>query len=322
MPLVAVDELVATITRGRQGFRVELPPRADGSARAWAHEAHEMHAHSWQVIDSGTSGGVPLMTGDLVRLGYSTLRVRQLGMPGQHEQVDLCLDKSRKVCERLAPAGGEESRHLVLDTHRSQPSCRICLDGEDDDEDPLIAPCVCKGSVEAVHLSCLRRWLCGRSPFPSAVGQPFVQPFKYCVPRCELCKTAYPTDVRCGPDAGRLEPLVAAPNLVKPPFAVLEDLTPGYQCLHVIPLAGNAVGVTLGRTRDAAVHIEHNTVSRTHATVRFEPALDGGGKFLLEDERSKFGTAISARGVRFLNQRTPVTLQVGLNVVTLHCLSS
>lgn len=45
--------------------------------------------------------------------------------------------------------------------------CRICLcEAEDDDIDnevnPLIAPCECKGSMKWVHLMCLRTWMAGR----------------------------------------------------------------------------------------------------------------------------------------------------------------
>ncbi|KNA04414.1 hypothetical protein SOVF_200000 [Spinacia oleracea] len=40
----------------------------------------------------------------------------------------------------------------------SAPCCRICLecDGEDDDE--LISPCMCKGTQQFVHRSCLDHW--------------------------------------------------------------------------------------------------------------------------------------------------------------------
>lgn len=59
-------------------------------------------------------------------------------------------------------------------------ACRICL-GEDDDDtssnsthdrrggkrlsrydNPLVAPCECKGSMKWVHLMCLRTWMAGR----------------------------------------------------------------------------------------------------------------------------------------------------------------
>ena len=36
--------------------------------------------------------------------------------------------------------------------------CRFCLEDTDTVKNPLIEPCVCRGSVQFVHLLCLRRW--------------------------------------------------------------------------------------------------------------------------------------------------------------------
>eukprot|EP00434_Breviolum_minutum_P015873 symbB.v1.2.013987.t1/scaffold1006.1/size144824/8 len=50
--------------------------------------------------------------------------------------------------------------------HGGQPVskllCRICLLEGPGEDDPLIAPCQCKGSIEYVHLGCLRHWIRGR----------------------------------------------------------------------------------------------------------------------------------------------------------------
>lgn len=36
--------------------------------------------------------------------------------------------------------------------------CRICFEGEIDESDPLIAPCLCNGTSKYIHLSCLNNW--------------------------------------------------------------------------------------------------------------------------------------------------------------------
>lgn len=36
--------------------------------------------------------------------------------------------------------------------------CRFCLESKKTKENPLLAPCECKGSIEFVHLVCLNRW--------------------------------------------------------------------------------------------------------------------------------------------------------------------
>ena len=38
------------------------------------------------------------------------------------------------------------------------PCCRICLETDSDPEDELISPCMCKGTQQFVHRSCLDHW--------------------------------------------------------------------------------------------------------------------------------------------------------------------
>lgn len=36
--------------------------------------------------------------------------------------------------------------------------CYMCFDDEDTSENPLVAPCLCKGGTRYVHLTCLQKW--------------------------------------------------------------------------------------------------------------------------------------------------------------------
>ena len=52
---------------------------------------------------------------------------------------------------------------LLLTQPNERKCCRICLDDEGDDgndniNDPMIAPCMCKGNSKWVHRSCLDSW--------------------------------------------------------------------------------------------------------------------------------------------------------------------
>ena len=55
--------------------------------------------------------------------------------------------------------------------------CRFCLESKKTLENPLLAPCECKGSIEFVHLLCLNRWR-------------FVNPDRNKI-MCYLCHTNY-----------------------------------------------------------------------------------------------------------------------------------
>jgi hypothetical protein len=38
------------------------------------------------------------------------------------------------------------------------PQCYMCFDDEDTTDNPLVAPCLCKGGTRYVHLECLQKW--------------------------------------------------------------------------------------------------------------------------------------------------------------------
>jgi E3 ubiquitin-protein ligase DOA10 len=38
------------------------------------------------------------------------------------------------------------------------PTCYMCFDSEDEPDNPLIAPCDCRGDTRYVHLQCLQKW--------------------------------------------------------------------------------------------------------------------------------------------------------------------
>lgn len=40
----------------------------------------------------------------------------------------------------------------------SQRMCRICLESGFTEDNPLVTPCKCTGSLSHVHLECLRSW--------------------------------------------------------------------------------------------------------------------------------------------------------------------
>ena len=42
---------------------------------------------------------------------------------------------------------------------KNRPACRICYGENNNNENPLICPCICKGSMKYIHYLCLRNWL-------------------------------------------------------------------------------------------------------------------------------------------------------------------
>jgi len=259
------------------------------------------------VVKDLPNGSHCLHGGETIRLGCAKLRVRQVVLTGNGPmRPHLKLDCDGTSC--LAnPLPQEELEGKC---------CRICmLDGPNED-DPLIAPCNCKGSVEYVHLGCLREWIRVRRGLPPA-GEPCTG-FQYCSLKCDLCKGSYASSVRTATEHGRLdsEPLAEIPFL-RPPFVVLEvpgrHYGGGGRRLHVLSLAeeGDKL-LKLGRAHNCHLRIPDASISRWHASLRLHE-----GRILLEDHGSKFGTLVEVQRPMPVNVKSPVSLQVGRTVLRL-----
>jgi len=72
----------------------------------------------------------------------------------------------------------------------SEMACKICLyDHSDEDNDPLISPCKCIGSVKYVHLKCVQNWIRSKCDMQQE-GNIITILWKNL--NCELCKEKLP----------------------------------------------------------------------------------------------------------------------------------
>jgi len=253
----------------------------------------------WLVVRDLATCGHRLIENDIIKLGRFKFRVRQMvsAMCGS-SQPELRLDDNGLQC------------HVSLDNFEefTLTQCRICLLEGSSEDDPLITPCECKGSIEFVHLGCLRHWVKGRLNFSdNAQGSYFYRPLA-----CELCKATYPAYIHIGPDR---QPLVEVPRTT-PPFIVLENMVRDSQQhttrgLHVLSLAENKL-LKLGRGHESDVRIADVSISRCHATIRFHR-----GQFVLEDHNSKFGTLVAMKKPRALDLGGGISIQAGRTVLSL-----
>lgn len=72
------------------------------------------------------------------------------------------------------------TQSLAQSDEEKEKSCRICLDGEDEKDNPLITPCKCSGSMRYVHRACLDEWRMNCFNPKALVG-------------CTTCHTAFTT---------------------------------------------------------------------------------------------------------------------------------
>jgi len=293
------------------GEREAPPPGGDPILRLvqrdgsfWVDRAQPSNSSKklWLVVRELQTNGHRLAEGDVMKLGRFKFRVRQLvASTCGGQQPELRLDESGVV-----HTANEKDPNTGADL--SSTLCRICLLEGPGEDDPLFTPCQCKGSIEYVHLGCLRHWIKGRLNLSDAPGGSyFYRPLA-----CELCKAVYPTYVQHGQDRS---PLVEVP-WTQPPFIVLENMVRDSQQhatrgLHVISLAAEKV-LKLGRGHESDVRIADVSISRCHATIRFQR-----GHFLLEDNNSKFGTLVAMKKPRLLEPSSPISIQMGRTVLRL-----
>ena len=185
--------------------------------------------------------------------------------------------------------------------------CRFCWATEATDDNPLLGTCKCAGSMGQIHYNCLSAWLQSRQ---QSKLQPNFSTYFWKAFECEICKTPYPLMMK----AGNMRNY----NLVKydkpqGDYMVLESLSQEKntsRIIHIIRPSVNKTVFKLGRGHESDLRINDISVSRCHTKIKFEK-----GKFLLEDNQSKFGTLV------LVKQRTPLlpgfnkAVQVGRTVI-------
>jgi len=164
--------------------------------------------------------------------------------------------------------------------------CCFCYEGGSR-SDPLMRACKeCRGSVQYVHLSCLRRW-----SSPQGSGRVPVQ--------CPTCKRDLRPDVQ--------------EKLVMPPALLLEVYWSHHRQRRVQWITFSARNTaTIGKMEDNDVVIPDHTVSRRHARIEYT-----GGKFVLHDTLSSRGTFAPIRSPLKLAWGQEVCMTVGKSTLLL-----
>ncbi|KAK6590271.1 hypothetical protein RS030_162417 [Cryptosporidium xiaoi] len=247
----------------------------------------------WLIVRDLPNKSYALQQNDLVKLGRFKLRVKQLVRSG--DQVpELRLDETETSI--IEPTLDES---LTM-------QCRICLTEGEQEDDPLLCPCQCRGSIKFVHLECLRHWINGRLNLTNDNNSRDTFFFRQL--QCELCKSPLPSSASI---KGSRVNIVNVPK-TRPPFIVLENIYGNvHRGVHVVSMAEKK-DLKLGRGHESDVRISDVSISRYHATIRYR-----NENFMLEDHDSKFGTLVSVRRPQAIESNHNLSLQVGRTVVNL-----
>jgi len=86
-----------------------------------------------------------------------------------------------------------ESLNFAASPAKSLPICRICLSDIEDDitQNPLVSPCHCKGTMNFIHIKCLKGWIDSKRETRTTDS---THSYQWTIIRCELCHVPYPMD--------------------------------------------------------------------------------------------------------------------------------
>jgi len=190
--------------------------------------------------------------------------------------------------------------------------CRICLFNTVEESNPILSLCKCKGSVNVLHLKCLKLWL-EQKLTKKEIQKPGIS---YTIKsfNCEICKEPYPTTIKYN------DVLYHLMNYFVPEgqnFIILESLNSIKEnqyplSIHVLMFVDEGDSFILGRGHESDIRISDISVSRSHAKIYFKDK-----KFMLEDTGSKFGTLVLAKdAVQVGGQASgPTILQIGRTLI-------
>lgn len=239
----------------------------------------------WLVVNCNKvkpiSKGYKLSRSEIIKLGRVKYTVKE---------VCGYEDETEKITENKFVTSTDNLEHRV---------CRICL-VEEEEEDPLIDPCNCGGTMKFIHLSCFKKWIESKT-----IKKQNENSVSYNVKSltCEISRCPITASIIV---QNQVVDLLSIQK-IEPPYITLESYNSEKHdySIHLISL-NNKNNVRLGRGHDSDIRISDISVSRCHAIIKFVQ-----GEFILEDNSSKFGTLIEGKELNINNDNHTACVQVG-----------
>ena len=201
-----------------------------------------------------------------------------------------------------------------LDIPKNKPTCRICYADNNTEENPLICPCVCKGSMKYIHYMCLKSWLNSKIE-EELLDDSTENNNKDCISYnknsicCELCKSKYPDYIIHNNIYYNI--LFYKPQYKE--YIIFESMKVGRdktKYYHVLNLDDKDF-VNIGRANECDLSLAELSVSRFHCMIYKDQ-----GQLYLEDNTSKFGTLVLVQNKNMIvNDYRSLRLQVNKTLI-------
>ena len=193
--------------------------------------------------------------------------------------------------------------------------CRICYGDDSTIDNPLIYPCICKGSMKYIHYECLKNWLNSKIEeditYDSENMDIEVISYNRKDISCELCKEKLPDYIKYNDRFYNI-------SFYKPKFnefIVLESMRADKhraKFIHIISF-DTKENINIGRANECELSIAELSVSRYHCILHKD-----GGEVFIEDNSSKFGTLILVQNTDLvISDLLPLNLQINKTYITI-----
>ena len=246
----------------------------------------------------------PLKEGDILRIGRITLKIKKIkfkknkSKDKDKDSVSVGTNLQEVQVKSKGASEKVESRYKI---------CRICYSEEESEDNPLIQPCICSGSMKYIHLECLRHWL-RTSIFEQIENTNNCCIYLYRTPECELCKTRYPDFIR---HKGKLFEIIDLQSNFDS-YLLVETITHDknqHKYLYSVSLDQPDDCITIGRGHDCNLLLTDISVSRWHCYINIDKKTR---KLTIKDNNSKFGTLILVKNkIMNLCLELKLCIQVG-----------
>ena len=242
-----------------------------------------------------------LKEGDILKIGRISIRIKMIKFSkssnnnkntennNNNNNISINTDFSQNLKEI-------RHEHLNLkknlennetDTKSENRACRICYIEEESDDNPLVQPCICSGSMKYIHLNCLKTWI-NTSVNIKLESTEYCNVYTYKPAECELCKTKFPDFVR---HKNKLYEVLDFYNDFSS-FLIFECLTADKtqnKYIYVVNLDIPSNRINIGRGHSSNIILNDISVSRLHCFLNINKKAK---KIFISDNNSKFGTLV------------------------------
>ena len=266
---------------------------------------------SWFIFKSSKTIEKPknykIHEGDILKIGRITARIREIKLKNKENyKTDNSFNTNLNLRESHILTNGniEIEKKIKVEKKKRKKTCRICYIDDDTNENPLIQPCTCSGTMRYIHLDCLKQWIATKS-LVKIESNDNCTIYKVKYVECELCKSKLPDYVKHN---SKLY-CVLEFNSDYESYICIESLNVDKRNNRYLYIGNleNKKELKVGRGHDCDLLLSDVSVSRFHFKI-----IQHFDNLFIEDHDSKFGTLILIQTPELiLNYTLPLYIQVG-----------